>query len=103
MKKGGDSAPPFFARLRRRYFADFLPLSRCCNLSSMNRFADANSAPDWLIANAPGFGAAPASGNGGGIPIADEERMVSHVVQLLRLWSAVNRTCPPRKQNRRKE
>ena len=85
MKKGMDSAPPFFARSRRRYFyfADFLPLSRCCFLSSMSLFADAKFGPDWLI-QMPRDRGAPAS--------AMERHRNRPVGFIARLSSTLNRT-----------
>jgi hypothetical protein len=99
MKKGRDAAPPFFARSRRRYFADSLPFSRCSFLSSTSRFVDATWAPDWLIANAPGFAAAPASANAGGIAIANKAKrlrylMVGSIASVVEF--GVNWTCSPR-------
>jgi hypothetical protein len=67
MKKGRDTALPFSAGSRRRYFADSLPSSRRSFLSPTGGFAGATLAPDWLASE---FGATLARANAGGIAIA---------------------------------
>ena len=107
MKKGRDTTLPFSAGLCRRYFADSLPSSCRSLLSSTGGFAGATLAQDWLIADAPEFGATPASANEvGGTAIASDrtKRVRNPMVGPITLVVEFGSLDPlATQQNRRKE